>query len=473
MTRLELSIHGLERRAPELSARRILSSAQRRLFLLALLLVTTLLVLALPVAAIALVAFGTALYVATFLGWLQLTMAALKRPAIVSVSDAEAYSIADDDLPIYTVLVPAYKEPEVIHRTIAALEALVYPTDRLDIRLLLEEDDLETIEAVRAAAPPPHMQLVVVPVAQPRTKPKACNYGLTASRGEIVTIYDAEDRPEPLQLRRAVAAFRRVDGSVGCLQARLSYFNAHQNLLTRWFTVEYASWFMMLLPALASGGGPVPLGGTSMHIRRAVFEAIGAWDPYNVTEDADFGVRLYRSGWRTSVLESITYEEANSDFVNWIKQRSHWHKGYLVTWLVHMRQPARLWRELGAAGFFRFNVLIGGTPLIVLLNPIFWLITILWFTLHPAFVQALFPPWIFYPGLTCMVAGNFFVYFAGVVTTRMTGHPRLVGAALLAPFYWTMMSVAAVKAVVQLVYSPSKWEKTVHGLDLALQKGGV
>src|ERR1700693_4525948 len=473
MTRLELSIHGLESRAPELSARRILSGAQRRLFLLALILLAILVVVALPVAAIALVAFGTALYVATFLGWLQLTMMALKRPGIVSISDREAYAIADDDLPIYTVLVPAYKEPEVIHRTIAALEALVYPTDRLDIKLLLEEDDLETIEAVRAVGPAPHMQPVIVPTAEPRTKPKACNYGLNTARGDMVTIYDAKDRPEPLQLRRAVAAFRLVDESVACLQARLSYFNAHQNLLTRWFTVEYASWFMMLLPALASGGGPVPLGGTSMHIRRAVFDAIGAWDPYNVTEAADFGVRLYRSGLRTSVLDSTTYEEANSDVVNWIKQRSHWHKGYLMTWLVHMRQPARLGRALGPAGFFRFNVLIGGTPLIVLLNPMFWWITILWFTLHPAFVQAIFPPWIFYPGLTCMVAGNFLVYFAGVVTTRMTGHPRLVGAALLAPFYWLMMSVAAVKAVVQLINSPAKWEKTVHGLDLAVQKVGL
>ena len=471
MNRLALSIDGLHERAPELSARHTLSTGQRRVFIGALLLLLLLLVVAPPITAVALVTLGTAVYLLTFMGWLRLAMAAVRRPAVLTVSDAHALAIADDELPLYTVLVPAYHEAEVIGRTIAALEDLVYPRDRLDIKLLLEEDDTETIAAARAAEPAAHIHIVTVPSAPPRTKPKACNYGLTTAAGEIVTIFDAEDRPDPLQLRRAVAAFRRVDDSVACLQAKLSYHNAHQNLLTRWFTVEYGSWFTLLLPALASSGGPVPLGGTSMHIRRSVFDAIGSWDPYNVTEDGDFGVRLYRFGFRTAVLDSTTSEEANSDFLNWVKQRSHWHKGYMVTWLVHMRHPARLRRELGTAGFLRFNLLIGGTPLVVLLNPIFWLVTVLWFTLHPAFVQFLFPPWLFYPALLCMVVGNFFVYFAGIVGCRMAGHSDLVGAALLAPLYWLMMSIAAVKALAQLVTAPSKWEKTVHGLDWAINQG--
>ena len=470
MNRLELSIDGLHERAPELSARQTLSKGQRRVLLGAFLALVLALVVALPFAAIALVALGTAVYLLIFFGWLRLAIVALRRPAVLTVSDAEALAITDDQLPTYTVLVPAYREAEVIGRTVAALEELVYPADRLDIKLLLEEDDTDTIAAAVAARPPAHINIVTVPGAHPRTKPKACNYGLTTATGEIVTIFDVEDRPDPLQLRRAVAAFRRVDDSVACLQAKLSYHNAHQNVLTRWFTVEYGSWFTMLLPALASSGGPVPLGGTSMHIRRTLFDAIGAWDPYNVTEDADFGVRLYRNGYRTAVLDSTTYEEANSDFLNWVKQRSHWHKGYMVTWLVHMRQPARLRRELGTAGFLRFNLLIGGTPLVVLLNPVFWVVTVLWFTLHPAFVQFLFPPWLFYPALLCMVVGNFFVYFAGIVGCRMAGLAGLAGAALLAPLYWLMMSIAAVKALAQLVTAPSRWEKTVHGLDWAANR---
>ena len=472
MNRLAMSIDGLHERAPELSARQTLSKGQRRVFLGALLLLVLSLVVALPVAAIALVTLGTAVYLLTFMGWLRLAMAALRRPAILTVTDADAFAIADEELPLYTVLVPAYKEAEVIGQTIAALEDLIYPSDRLDIKLLLEEDDTETIAAARAARPAAHIHIVTVPGAHPRTKPKACNYGLTTATGEIVTIFDAEDRPDPLQLRRAVAAFRRVDDSVACLQARLSYHNAHQNVLTRWFTVEYGSWFTMLLPALASSGGPVPLGGTSMHIRRSVFDAVGPWDPYNVTEDADFGVRIYRYGYRTAVLDSTTFEEANSDFLNWVKQRSHWHKGYMVTWLVHMRDPARLRRELGTAGFLRFNLLIGGTPAVVLLNPVFWFVSVLWFTLHPAFVLFLFPPWLFYPALLCVVVGNFFVYFAGIVGCRMTGLSGLVGAALLAPLYWLMMSIAAVKALAQLLTVPSKWEKTVHGLDWAVNREG-
>src|SRR5207247_7375152 len=224
----------------------------------------------------------------------------------------------------------------------------------------------------------------------PRTKPKACNYGLTLARGDLLTIYDAEDRPDPLQLRRAAVAFRRLDDPVACLQARLSYHNANQNMITRWFTAEYLTWFGGLLPALVEQGAPVPLGGTSMHIRTDVLRMIGAWDPYNVTEDADLGLRLHRLGYRTHVLDSTTYEEATSDFVNWVKQRSRWYKGYMQTWLVHSRHPRRLWKELGPTGFLSFHLTIGATPLVPLINPIFWLLTLLWTVGHFPFIETLF-----------------------------------------------------------------------------------
>jgi cellulose synthase/poly-beta-1,6-N-acetylglucosamine synthase-like glycosyltransferase len=334
------------------------------------------------------------------------------------------------------------------------------------VKLLLEADDPETLAAVTAARPPAHVEVIRVPPSEPRTKPKACNYGLLRSSGELVTIYDAEDRPEPLQLRRAVVAFRRVSPRVACVQAKLSYHNADQNIITRWFTAEYALWFEEFLPGLASLGTPVPLGGTSNHIRRRILQDVGGWDPHNVTEDADLGIRLHRLGYRTVVLDSVTLEEANSDFVNWAKQRSRWYKGYLQTWLVHVRQPRRLWHEVGPRAFLGFNLFVGGTPLLALMNPIFWALGALWFLAKPEFVAALFPAWLYYMSLVALVAGNFVGLYSAMLGAYRTGRPELVLAALFVPIYWLMMSIAAIKALLQLVTAPSFWEKTAHGLDL-------
>jgi cellulose synthase/poly-beta-1,6-N-acetylglucosamine synthase-like glycosyltransferase len=252
---------------------------------------------------------------------------------------------------------------------------------------------------------------------------------------------------------------------VACLQAKLSYSNVHQNLITRWFTIEYAMWFSLFLPGLVSFDAPLPLGGTSNHFRRGILEAVGGWDPYNVTEDADLGIRLYREGFSVRVLESITFEEANSDFVNWVKQRSRWYKGYLQTWLIHMRHPILLYREMGVGGFTEFNLFVGGTPILAVLNPIFWTLTALWFIGHPAFIRAIFPSLIFYPAIACFSLGNFAIAYLTVINCRMMKQVELLWAALLVPLYWVMMSIAATKALIQLVFAPNFWEKTVHGLD--------
>jgi len=425
-----------------------------------------------PVAALTLVvAVATLFYLAALAYRMRLFWSSLDAPEIVRVSDAAARAIPDDGLPVYTILVPAYREPEVIATLLANLDAIEYPRDRLDIKLLLEADDAETYDAVLAAKPGPHVDVIRVPDSQPKTKPKACDVGLGMARGTFVTVYDAEDRPEPLQLRRAVAAFRDAPSDVICLQAKLSYYNADQNLITRWFTAEYDMWFGQLLPGLVARGAPVPLGGTSNHFRRDVLIGLGGWDAWNVTEDADLGIRLHRRGLRTLVLDSVTLEEANSDFVNWVKQRSRWYKGYLQTWLVHMRHPWRLLGQVGVRGFVGFNLFVGGTPVLSVLNPVFWGLTIAWFLAQPRLIADLFPTWLYYAALFSMVVGNAAVYYTSLVGARVTGRPSLVMAALAVPAYWAMMSIAAIKAFAQLVSSPSFWEKTAHGLDRRLSSG--
>lgn len=396
---------------------------------------------------------------------LRIFAKALSHPEVVDVPDEVASSIWDRTLPMYTILVPAYREPGVIRGLLRALEELDYPADRLDVKLLLEADDADTISAAEAASPAAYVEIMRVPYSEPRTKPKALNIGLASARGRLVTVYDAEDRPEPLQLRRSVVAFRRFDDTIACLQAKLSYHNADQNLITKWFTAEYAMWFSQLLPGLVGGAAPVPLGGTSNHFRAEVLRQVGGWDPHNVTEDADLGIRLHRAGYRTRVLDSITMEEANSDFINWVKQRSRWYKGYLQTWLVHMRDPRRLWRELGPKGFIGFNLFVGGTPLLALLNPIFWALTVLWLIGQFDVIAQLFPAWLYYTSVLCMVFGNLGFLYATILAARISGSPSMTVASLLSPLYWGMMSLAAIKAAVQLVHAPSFWEKTVHGLD--------
>jgi glycosyltransferase XagB len=461
---LDASVNGLRRRSPEMSARRRFSGGQ-----LALLLIIAFAAGAAFVAAPFRVLTGlnvlaTALYMAVLVYNLAWFRKVLDRPATVAISDDEARAIDEHELPMYTVLVAAYQEEAVISDTIAALEAIEYPPSRLEIKLLLEADDTATITAALAANSSAHIDVVLVPNAQPRTKPKACNYGWQASSGELLTIFDAEDRPDPLQLRRAAVAFTRLDPAVACLQAKLFFHNSSQNLITRCFAAEYVTWFSALLPALVQLGAPIPLGGTSMHIRRDCIEAVGGWDPYNVTEDADLGVRLHRAGFRTAILDSITYEEANSDFVNWVRQRTRWYKGYLQTWLVHMRQPLRLWREVGTAGFVGFNIVVGATPILALLNPLFWLLAWFWLLGGTELVQALYPPWLYYPAMLSLILGNFIVIYRTVIGVRLAGQENLVLAVFALPLYWVMMSLAAARAAGQLLTSPWHWEKTTHGL---------
>jgi cellulose synthase/poly-beta-1,6-N-acetylglucosamine synthase-like glycosyltransferase len=463
--RLRASVSGLAEKAPDLSAVEVLSSPQRRAFVAGIVVLVIAGLLAPVDTAIAIFGLITLFYAAATVNRILLFVRSQRVDTVESVTDAEAVAIADEELPVYTILVPAYREPEVIESLIANLGKLDYPTGLLDIKLLLEGDDHDTIDALGHLDLGDHIEIVLIPPSDPRTKPKALNYGLSLARGDLVTIYDVEDQPDPLQLRRAAVALRRLDANVACLQAKLSYRNVDQNLITRWFTIEYAMWFSLFLPGLASMRVPIPLGGTSNHFRRRVLEMVGGWDPHNVTEDADLGMRLEREGYSIRILDSVTLEEANSDFVNWVRQRSRWYKGYLQTWLIHMRRPVDLWRSIGPLGFLQFNVFVGATPMLAVLNPVFWVMTVVWFIGHPHFIKATFPAPVFYLGLLCWTLGNFAIAYLTVITCRIIKQVELLWAALLVPLYWVMMSIAAAKAVWQLLLAPTFWEKTRHGLD--------
>ncbi len=463
--RLRASISGFADRVPLMSARNLVSRGQRNVLIGLPFVIVIGLVLNVQYTVIAVIGFLTLLYLAAVLYRSYLFTRSSKGDALEIVTDEEALTVPDSELPFYTILLPVYNEASVIVKLVENLAQMEYPVGRHEVLLLVEEDDEETLGALRAADTPPQFKLVVIPPAEPRTKPKALNFGLTLARGDIVAVYDAEDTPDILQLRRAAVALGRYGPEVACVQAQLSYGNATQNIITRWFTVEYAMWFSFFLPGLVTLNAPIPLGGTSNHFRRSALRALGGWDPYNVTEDCDLGIRMYREHYQIKVLESTTLEEANSDFVNWAKQRSRWYKGYLQTFLIHLRAPRQLKSEIGLKGVGHLCTFVGGTPILAMVNPIFWVLTLLWFIAQPVFVKAIFPAPVYYVGLVLWAFGNFLMWYLTVLTARHTRPVGLVLAALFVPIYWVMMSVAAIKAMWQLVVTPSFWEKTAHGLD--------
>ena len=432
-------------------------------------------VVAAIVAAFVMVPDGTAAVITTFVAVCYLITSmdrnwwlvkGFTSPSLVQISDTEALAVPDEELPFYTVLLPVFNEPTIMQNLITGVGQLDYPRDRLEVLLLIEEDDFATQVAV-ADIQLQSIRVVLVPPGGPRTKPKACNYGMSLAdpRGEMMTIYDAEDIPEPLQLRRAVVALRRASSDVGCVQSRLGYFNEKQNLLTRWFALEYDQWFGVVLPAVQDARCVVPLGGTSNHMPTRVWREVGGWDEFNVTEDADLGVRLARYGYRTIILDSVTLEEANYDVINWVRQRSRWYKGYLQTMMVHLRHPLELRREIGTKAILRLIAMTGAVPLGNAFNLLFWFALLCWIAGRPPFVSFLFPPFTYYLCLTLFVVVAPMAVFVGLVVSFAQGKPYLWWAALLVPLYWLLQSVAAIKAIYQLVFRPFFWEKTVHGLS--------
>ncbi|MDY4282419.1 MULTISPECIES: glycosyltransferase family 2 protein [Xanthomonas] len=455
----------LAEHAPEHSARQVITRAQS-VFLVALTVVLAAALALWPL--VTLIALNTLIavaFLATFGLKLVLAWRGARRRIDIKVSDEEVAALGDEDLPVYTVLVPMYKEPDVLPILANALRRLDYPTSKLDVKLVLEADDTETIEAAKALGLEAFFEIIRVPPSQPKTKPKACNYALRFARGQMLTIYDAEDKPEPDQLKRVVAAFRKSPADVACIQARLNYYNADENWLTRMFTLEYTLWFDFYLPALETLRIPIPLGGTSNHFRLDILRKVHAWDPYNVTEDADLGVRLTQQGYRVSVVNSTTFEEANVSIPNWIRQRSRWLKGYMQTWLVHMRDPVQLYRSTGVRGFWGFQLFVGGTFFTALAAPLMWLSYGLWLAVGSKFFDPFFPPALLYLSLLNLLLGNGFLIYMTLVAAFKRDYFRLAPYALTVPLYWLLQSIAAYKGLWQLIRNPFYWEKTTHGIS--------
>jgi cellulose synthase/poly-beta-1,6-N-acetylglucosamine synthase-like glycosyltransferase len=320
----------------------------------------------------------------------------------------------------------------------------------------------QALADLKLAAP---FEITIAPHEGPRTKPKALNAALLFARGTFTVIYDAEDRPERDQLRRAVAVFRGEDDRLACVQAALTIDNTADSWLAALFTAEYAAQFDLFLPGIARLRLPMPLGGSSNHFRTAALRDVGARDSYNVTEDADLGMRLARFGYRATVIDSTTDEEAPAQLAPWVRQRTRWFKGWMQTWAVHMRAPRALFRELGPAGFLTFQLVVGGNVLSALIHPIF-----LAGVVHAAIAghpllsvdgQSAALTWLFGMSLTSGYLLSIVLGLRGLARRGLLAHGWVLA---LVPIHWVILSFAAWRALYKFIRDPQGWEKTEHGL---------
>jgi cellulose synthase/poly-beta-1,6-N-acetylglucosamine synthase-like glycosyltransferase len=361
--------------------------------------------------------------------------------------------------PTYTILCPLHCEANVVADLVAALERLDYPRHALDIQLLLEADDVDTIAAALAAAQGSAIRIVLIPAAAPRTKPKALNVGLALARGDFLAVYDAEDRPHPQQLRAALAAFDEGGECLACVQAPLVIDNAHDSWIASQFAAEYAIQFREILPLLARMGAPIPLGGSSNHFRTDALRQSGGWDPYNVTEDADLGYRFAREGKRGGIIAAPTFEEAPVSFNAWLDQRTRWIKGHLQTWLVLMRNPFRSASEMGLGAFWSMHLVLGLGILASLAHGPIAIVL---------FVAAATPFDLLGPAdFTLALSGYAAAAFAALSAAALSGDLSHARAALTMPLYWPLSSIAAYRALWELIRHPHHWAKTTHGISRA------
>ncbi|MEQ1951798.1 glycosyltransferase family 2 protein [Mesorhizobium yinganensis] len=396
-----------------------------------------------------------------FLGCIGLRFAATRSAQPVPPAGLERTPAVD--LPFYSVLVALHREAEVVPQLLAALDRLIWPRSKIEIKLVCEADDRKTLDAIAAHRLPYHVEVIKVPPSLPRTKPKALSFAVPLIKGDYVVLYDAEDRPHPLQLLEAWHSFERGGEALACVQAPLEISNGNRGLIPLLFAFEYSALFRGLLPWLSSRRVVLPLGGTSNHFRVAALDEVGGWDPYNVTEDADLGLRLVRFGYRTETISLPTLEDAPERLSIWLPQRTRWFKGWCQTWLVHMRDPAALLRDVGARSFFLVQILYAGLVISALLHPL-----LIAFGFYLGLQIALGQPafgWkvtLLVIDVLNIVCGYLSFFLLGWYSLRKRDRKEFWRVVTFTPLYWMMMSLAAWRSLLHLWRRPHHWEKTPH-----------
>ncbi|MDB4977860.1 MAG: glycosyl transferase [Candidatus Peribacteria bacterium] len=406
--------------------------------------------------------FISVLYVSIIIFKVQMVRRSKKYPCIVFTRE-ELDAAANDSLPTVTAFVPLYKEAEIIPQITTRLKEMEYPPEKLQIIIILEPDDTETIQAYRNTQLPPNFELLVLPDLQPKTKPKALNVALRKATGDVIVIYDADILPDRNQIKKAALAFKKYP-DVTYLHVRLDHYNAEYNWITKLFNIEFSFFYDMFFPGIVSMEVPLPLSGHSTYFLHSAITDVKGWDPYNVTEDCDIGIRLFRKGYRKSmVLDSISWEEATNSIPTWAKQRARWMQGFFQTSIVHLRYPLLLKKELGSwSNFIAFLFLVPGTVFLNVINMIQWVLLILWIITRSTVISSMYPGYTIYFAVTSFVVGNFIFTVLNMLGAYKRQRFHLVKFGLISCFYWIMLGYATIKGQIRLFFKPSQWAKTTH-----------
>jgi cellulose synthase/poly-beta-1,6-N-acetylglucosamine synthase-like glycosyltransferase len=392
-------------------------------------------------------------------------LAGVRRERYRPVTDDELADLREEDLPVYTVLAPLLREADATGQLIKNLMELDYPVSKLEVLLLLEAGDAETLAATEEAGLPPYMRVIVVPPGEPQTKARACNVGLAAARGEILVCYDAGDKPDLDQLKKAVVAFRRGGEQLACVQAALSYRNGRENFLTRVFTAEYSFWFDCVLPGLDALRLPIPLGGNSSHFRTDALRQLGGWNPFSSTDDADLGIRASALGFTAGVINAATAEEAGRTVGDWLRQRSALVKGDMRTAVANASTPRALVRVAGLRRALGLTMLTGGGVLASLFVLPLWILLAGSLLIPAGTLGVLYPDWTLWLGLFSLLAGNSLMIYVTMLSAFLRQREGQVLWSLFSPFCWILHSIASQVALWQLVTRPNYWEKTTDGIS--------
>jgi len=390
----------------------------------------------------------------------------LKAAAVRRMSNRSPrnLTLVDQDLPNYTILVPLYREKKIISKLIERLKKIDYPKAKLEIKILVEMDDIETRLALIMEELPAIFDIIVCPLMNPRTKPRALNVGLAYAKGDYIVIYDAEDEPDPDQLKKAATCFYHGGKRLGCVQGRLAIDNMADGWISRMFALEYASLFDALLPGMSNTRQPIPLGGTSNHFRRSTLEACFAWDPWNVTEDADLGLRLARLGYETAVIDSTTWEEAPNTIKAWLNQRTRWLKGWMQTAMVIARPLGLKQAKTSRAMQFQIAVISLSSITSAMFHPLAviafgWVITT--HSMNDSISLLGIIQWSFIGFVfVCHCIVSYITMRAGM---RCRGLKFHILDCISLVLYSLLKCVAAWRALWEFIVAPSLWRKTEHG----------
>lgn len=377
--------------------------------------------------------------------------------------------ISDEDLPIYTIILPVRDEEySILKNLLDSINNLDYPKDKFDIKFVVDEEDIKTIEAGKELLKKFNFDLIIVPDYRIKSKPLSCNYALKFIKGEYITIYDAEDRPEKYQLKKAIQKFKELGNDYVCLQASLHFYNKYKNFLTYCFSIEYSMWFDFTIRSIDKFGSFFPLGGTSNHFKAKKLLELGKWDGFNVTEDAELGVRIARAGYKVSYLNSITEEECPITIHAWIKQRTRWIKGFMQTFCEYMffKKPICIKstinfkpiRKLKFFDIITFNLFI--------MMSFFFFITMMVIFLNLDIATNI-------KDFKLLIIMSYINIFSFLIMTYMSFIIIIVKNKIkfnvfyliLFPFYWILHYIAGVRACYYLIVKPFYWAKTKHGID--------